>query len=415
MPVDKLHKVYDVRDWTAGYGDGTNDDGATISALAAWMRANRGGGVIAIPIQSFLDSRAVIPPGIYLRGNGRNRTELEVRGADVGVHFLGEDLGDLRRAGGGHGFEVNITDATQGGVLLEGSRELELHDVSVQGLTNNLNGGAFGFRLTARAAGNDGGSAWCHLHNLYVAACSIGLDLDAGPGFSNRDFIRSGHSQTCDVGVRLSGADTQHIQWDCQSSRIGYRIENGSQFNVIETIQENPTGTWDIEVLDTGSTRNRFFGSWNIDKVRDAGGETTSNRYTEKFVDWANELHIHKELSRNLGNATAGENSGGNRNLPLDAGSTFHFALSANTNFTPVGATGLSGIQRLSGLTYNRPVHEFRVILENPNGLTPNFGFVNDWAHPGGVPSPWPTNTTVTNFYTPDGGATWIASPVAGF
>lgn len=417
VTVSKLHGVFDVRDWTANYGDGSNDDGATISAVAAWLRAEQGGGVVAVPVPSFLDSRAVIPPGVYLRGNGRNRSELTVGGADVGVHFLGEDLGDLRRAGGGHGFEVVITDPAQGGVLMEGSRELELHDVGVVGIPNNTQGAIYGFRIQGRTdpTPNAGGSAWKHLHNLYAAACAIGLDIDGiSQNFANRDFIRSGHSQTCDIGVRLKNANTHHMQWDCQSSRVGYQLE-GSQFNLIETIQENTAGMWDIEVL-TGSTRNRFYGSWNIDKVIDAGGEFTTNRYSEKFIDWANELHIHKELSRNNGALPVEGNAGAARNLSLDRGSVFDFTLNTDTVFDLVSTTGLSSIERFDALTYMNPTHEFRLILRNPGGNTPDFSaFVTDWAAPGGTQPAWPANTTITNFYTSDGGITWTASPVSGF
>ncbi len=419
MTVTKLHGVYDVRDWDKTYGTG-GDDGAIITAAAASMKARNNGGVLALPGEANLDTTALVPPGVILRGNGGGETRLTVRNAPIGIHHLGDDLGDRFEGGGTESLSVGLTSAGQGGIFLEGTRRAKIYDVAVEG---DLKGGIYGIKLAPRVNNNNGGSAFNHIENTVMDGIDDGPGLWCtsvsaadGGGFCNRNFARFSRSQTCDIGVLLEDSDTNHFQWwDTQGSRsAGYVLRGntfggGSSFNYIYTVQENPAVPLDFDIAQN-SSRNRFYGVYGIDKVNDLGA---NNQFDERFINHLAETHLDQEFSRELIVDTAFAGSGPTRNLNVSNGSVGVFNLNANTNFNVVGDADMATI---AGLQYANPVHEFRLILRNNAGNTPDFSaFVTEWAAPGGVQPAWPANTTVTNFYTYDGGVNWIASPVSGF
>lgn len=424
MRVSKQSGIFDVNQWDRRYGNG-GDDGAIITAAAAALKAQRGGGTLSLPFVGNLDTTAVVPSGIFLKGTP-GETRLNVRGADVGIHHLGESLADRFLGGGTTGVALKLTQAGQGGIFLEGTRRATLNNFSVEG---DLVGGIFGVKLAPRVNNNNGGSAFNQISNFVLDGINgDGTNLGAGlwctsesgtgpiaNGFCNRNFVRFGRSQTCQIGVLLEDSDTNHFQWmDTQGSTdAGYlmrgnAVGGGSSFNYIYTVQENPAAPLDFDIR-INSTRNRFYGVYGIEKVSDAGA---NNQFDERFINHLAETHFDQEISRELIVDTPFVGSGLTRNLNLSNGSVGMFTLNNDTVFEAIGNADMLNV---AALNFANPVHEFRLILTNNGGHTPSFPFVTDWAAPGGVQPAWPANATVTDFYSADGGSTWIASPVSGF
>lgn len=130
--VTKLTDVYDVRDWTRDFGNGANDDGQTITDVAAMLK-NRGGGRMFVPIPFNLDTTAVIPPGVHVDGHGSERSRGLVRNAPVGFDLQGANTADLQLGGGLDSLGVELTTAGQGGIKVTGSRRRVLRNLAVLG------------------------------------------------------------------------------------------------------------------------------------------------------------------------------------------------------------------------------------------------------------------------------------------
>lgn len=162
-----------------------------------------------------------------------------------------------------------IDSDNSNGIHVLRSRNVFIDNIFVSGRSK----GNIGIHIDG---GEEKGSAWNQISRYTILKCKIGIEVSSKTrlNWSNRNLVGYGVVQNCDIGVRLSRANTNTINANPQGCPIGFQLEN-SKSNRINAIIENSETS---AVMTNKSSNNNIFSvGLNINKVNDEGKHNIFN------------------------------------------------------------------------------------------------------------------------------------------
>jgi len=176
----------------------------------------------------------------------------------------------------GFGADVKIEDLSliinsdnSNGIHILRSRNVLVDNVFI----NGKSAGNIGIHIDG---GEEKGSAWNQITRYTILKCKIGIEVSSKTrlNWSNRNFVGYGVVQNCDIGVKLSRANTNTINANPQGCPVGFKLEN-AKFNRFNSIIENSKTS--AILTNKHSNNNIFSVSVNTSKVKDEGKNNTFN------------------------------------------------------------------------------------------------------------------------------------------